>query len=71
MHRESRFLPARARALWPVALLVTAFVVGGLVVLGPANEAAGATGQLKFHAAEDWTPLAAAVAKPEAEGLVV
>ncbi len=36
-----------------------------------ANEAAGAAGQLKFHPADDWAPLAAAATKPEPEGLVV
>ena len=36
-----------------------------------ANEATGASGQLRFHAADDWAPVAVAVTKPEPEGLVV
>ena len=36
-----------------------------------ANEAAGAKGQLRFHAAKDWAPVAVAIAKPEPDGLMV
>ena len=36
-----------------------------------ANEAAGARGQIRFHAADDWTPVALAAAVGEADGVVV
>ena len=42
-----------------------------LKIFERANEAAGSSGQLRFHAADDWAPLAVGVEAGEAEGLLV
>ena len=42
-----------------------------LKIFENANEAAGSSGQLRFHAANDWSPLAVALEPAEADGLVV